>query len=117
MKVCVSMPGYLLTTIALQQLHFAWELGEPLPVCSIREAELHDLSDLELLLRMEQEGWVWQRLPKHIPEPFRTDPQNAKKVNLPDALGALCRCGMLNFVGDHVSKAKVSWLVFGEASV
>ena len=55
-----------LTPKGLSHLQFLRRLLEPAEVFGVREAPLEDLTSLEMLLRMQAEGWEWMMAPRRV---------------------------------------------------
>ena len=54
-----------LTQHGLRGIEFTTHLHKPLPLCDVRESvALKDATIFELLLRLQDNGWTWQALPK-----------------------------------------------------
>ena len=61
-------PSFQLTAVGVAALRHVVALTNPVSICSIRPGlPVEDYSKMELILKLEDEGWTWAKLPKRIP--------------------------------------------------
>ena len=73
-KVADDGRSWQLTEEGLQSISYAWRLGKPFPVLTVREGvALEDATSWEVLKFLDQEKWTWRKMPSRKPEPYKLE--------------------------------------------